>query len=171
MRIYHPFIASTKQEMTIDFSLASFVKEISRARTFGFMKDIEALRANGLARGGSVENAVVMDEYRMLNEDGLRYPDEFVRHKILDAIGDLYQLGAQVMGEFVAHKSGHGLNNALVRALFEQSDAWEFVSFNGDSSSQDSLPSGVFGKQLEPVMPSGLASLVVSDAALFALDA
>ncbi len=131
----HPCIAATNQEMVIDFSSTSFVREISRARTFGFMKDIEALRAIGLARGGSVDNAIVIDEYRILNDDGLRYPDEFVRHKILDAIGDLYQLGAPLIGELTAHKSGHGVNNQLVRALMSQADAWEYVTFGAEAAS------------------------------------
>ncbi len=102
---------------------------VARARTFGFMQDVESLRASGLAMGGSLDNAVVMDEYRVLNTDGLRYADEFVKHKILDAIGDLYLLGHPVIGAFSAHKSGHGLNNALLRATLDDSDAWEYVSF------------------------------------------
>ena len=113
----------------IDFSSTSFVKEVSRARTFGFMSDIEQLRARDLALGGSVDNAVVVDEYRILNEDGLRYEDEFVKHKILDAIGDLYLLGHSLIGAFSGHKSGHGLNNRLLRALLADPAAWEEVVF------------------------------------------
>jgi UDP-3-O-[3-hydroxymyristoyl] N-acetylglucosamine deacetylase len=114
----------------IDFSSTSFVKEISRARTFGFMHEIEYLRSKGLARGGSVDNAIVVDEYRILNQDGLRYEDEFVKHKVLDAIGDVYLLGYSLIGEFRAHKSGHALNNASLRALLEQPDAWEMVTYD-----------------------------------------
>jgi UDP-3-O-[3-hydroxymyristoyl] N-acetylglucosamine deacetylase len=114
----------------VDFSSTSFVKEVSRARTFGFMHEIEFLRSQGLAQGGSFENAIVVDEYRVLNEDGLRYDDEFVKHKVLDAIGDLYLLGNSLVGEFKAFKSGHALNNTLLRKLIEQEDAWEVVTFD-----------------------------------------
>src|SRR5471030_3188083 len=125
----HPVFETSSQQAMIDFAETSYVKEVARARTFGFMQDVESLRASGLAMGGSLENAVVMDEYRVLNADGLRYADEFVKHKILDAIGDLYLLGHPVIGAFSAHKSGHGLNNALLRATLAQADAWEYVSF------------------------------------------
>jgi UDP-3-O-[3-hydroxymyristoyl] N-acetylglucosamine deacetylase len=125
----HPVFRGRKVNASMDFSSTSFVKEISRARTFGFMHEMEFLRAQGLARGGSVDNAIVVDEYRILNEDGLRYEDEFVKHKILDAIGDLYLLGKSLIGEFRAHKSGHALNNALLRQLLVQRDAWEMVTF------------------------------------------
>ncbi len=125
----HPAFKQSAQQASLDFSSTSFVKEVSRARTFGFMKDIEFLRSKNLALGGSVNNAIVVDEYRVLNEDGLRYDDEFVKHKILDAVGDLYLLGHSLMGEFVGFKSGHGLNNKLLRALELQTDAWEFVEF------------------------------------------
>ena len=118
------------QSASIDFSTTSFLREISRARTFGFLKDIEALRANRLALGGNIDNAIVLDEFRVLNEDGLRYEDEFVRHKILDAIGDLYLLGHSLIGEFSGYKSGHGLNNQLVRALLADESAWEMVTFD-----------------------------------------
>ena len=118
----------------MDFSTTSFVKEVSRASTFGFMHEIEYLRSMGLARGGSMDNAIVVDEYQVLNEDGLRYEDEFVKHKILDAIGDLYLLGNSLIGEFVAHKSGHGLNNASLRQLIAQKDAWEMVTFEEDEA-------------------------------------
>ena len=117
----------------MDFSTTSFVKEGSRARTFGFMRDIEYLRSQNLALGGSVNNAIVVDDYRVLNEDGLRYDDEFVKHKILDAVGDLYLLGHSLIGEYVGVKSGHGLNNALLRALLEQKECWEFVAFEDEA--------------------------------------
>jgi len=125
----HPVFKSRTQEAIIDFSSTSFVKEISRARTFGFMKDIEMLRQRNLALGGSMDNAIVVDDFRVLNEDGLRYEDEFVKHKILDAIGDLYLLGHSLIGEFHGHKSGHELNNKLLRELLVQEDAWEEVTF------------------------------------------
>lgn len=129
----HPAFHSEAQTASIDFSSTSFVKEVSRARTFGFMSDIEALRKNKLALGGSMDNAIVVDQYRVLNEDGLRYVDEFVKHKILDAIGDLYLLGHSLIGEFTGYKSGHDLNNRLLRALIEQEDAWESVTFEDES--------------------------------------
>ena len=125
----HPVFHDRSAHAEIDFSTTSFVKEVSRARTFGFMHEIEYLRSRGLARGGSVDNAIVVDEFRILNQDGLRYEDEFVKHKVLDAIGDLYLLGHSLIGEFRAHKSGHALNNAVLRALLAQPDAWEEVTF------------------------------------------
>lgn len=125
----HPVFKAHNQWAVVDFSTTSFVKEISRARTFGFMRDIELLRQRQLARGGSLDNAVVMDDYRVLNEDGLRYEDEFVKHKILDAIGDLYLLGHSLIGAFTGHKSGHALNNLLLRTLMANEDAWEQVTF------------------------------------------
>ena len=125
----HPVFEERNQVASIDFSSTSFVKEVARARTFGFLRDIEFLRSQNLALGGSVDNAIVVDEYRILNEDGLRYDDEFVKHKMLDAIGDLYQLGHSLIGECVGHKSGHALNNALLRELLKQEDAWELVTF------------------------------------------
>ncbi|HEB27861.1 MAG TPA: UDP-3-O-acyl-N-acetylglucosamine deacetylase [Porticoccus sp.] len=128
----HPAFHNRTLKAEVDFCSTSFVKEVSRARTFGFMHEIEYLRSQGLARGGSMDNAIVVDEYRVLNEDGLRYEDEFVKHKILDAIGDLYLLGNSLIGEFVAHKSGHGLNNASLRELISQKDAWEVVTFEND---------------------------------------
>jgi UDP-3-O-[3-hydroxymyristoyl] N-acetylglucosamine deacetylase len=130
----HPAFKKSAQKASLDFSSTSFVKEVSRARTFGFMKDIEFLRSKNLALGGSVNNAIVVDEYRVLNEDGLRYEDEFVKHKILDAVGDLYLLGHSLMGEFIGYKSGHGLNNKLLRALELQTDAWEFVEFEEENA-------------------------------------
>ena len=128
----HPVFRERSVATSIDFSSTSFVKEISRARTFGFMHEIEYLRSKGLAQGGSVDNAIVVDEYRVLNEDGLRYEDEFVKHKILDAIGDLYLLGYSLIGEFKAHKSGHALNNESLRELIARTDAWEMVTFEDE---------------------------------------
>lgn len=125
----HPAFKHDHQTAVVDFSTTSFVKEVSRARTFGFMSQIETLRANNLALGGSLDNAVVVDDYRILNEDGLRYVDEFVKHKILDSIGDLYLLGHSLIGAFRGHKSGHALNNKLLRTLLAQEDAWEEVIF------------------------------------------
>ncbi len=125
----HPVFNDRTAHAELDFSSTSFVKEVSRARTFGFMHEIEYLRSKGLAQGGSVDNAIVVDEYRILNQDGLRYDDEFVKHKVLDAIGDLYLLGYSLIGEFRAYKSGHSLNNASLRALLSQPDAWEMVTF------------------------------------------
>lgn len=125
----HPVFKDQNQSAMIDFSTTSFVKEVSRARTFGFMSQIESLRANNLALGGSLDNAVVVDEYRVLNEDGLRYVDEFVKHKILDSIGDLYLLGHSLIGAFSGHKSGHALNNRLLRELLANREAWEEVTF------------------------------------------
>jgi UDP-3-O-[3-hydroxymyristoyl] N-acetylglucosamine deacetylase len=125
----HPAFASRSQTATVDFSTTSFVKEVSRARTFGFLRDIEALRQQNLALGGSLDNAVVVDDYRVLNDEGLRYEDEFVRHKILDAFGDLYLLGHSLIGSFRGHKSGHALNNRLLRTLIADTQAWEEVTF------------------------------------------
>lgn len=125
----HPVFQMGTQSVSVDFSSTSFVKEVSRARTFGFMRDIEFLRSKNLALGGSVDNAIVIDDFRILNEDGLRYEDEFVRHKVLDAIGDLYLLGNSLIGEFRGYKSGHGLNNQLLRSLIAQPDAWEVVTY------------------------------------------
>ena len=126
----HPVLRKHRQSASLDFSTTSFLKEISRARTFGFLTDIETLRERDLTLGGSVDNAVVMDEYRVLNEDGLRFRDEFVRHKILDAVGDLYLLGCCLIGEFTGYKSGHRLNNSLLRALLERADQFEEVAFD-----------------------------------------
>ena len=125
----HPVFENSGQNVKIDFADNSYVKEISRARTFGFMQEVEYLRANGLARGGSLDNAIVLDEYRILNTDGLRYEDEFAKHKVLDAIGDLYMLGHPLLGSFTAYKSGHALNNALLRALLADATAWEYATF------------------------------------------
>ena len=135
----HPAIDRTGQEVTIDFAENSYVREVARARTFGFMQEVEWLRENGLAQGGGLENAVVLDEFRVLNADGLRYGDEFVKHKVLDAIGDLYLIGYPLLAEFSAHKSGHALNNQLARALLEARDSWEFATFEA----AETVPAGV----------------------------
>jgi len=128
----HPAFNEKNCSAEIDFSTTSYVKEVSRARTFGFMRDVELLRENNLALGGSLDNAVVVDDYRVLNEDGLRYEDECVKHKILDAIGDLYLLGHSLIGAFQGHKSGHELNNCLLKKLLGTEDAWELVSFDDE---------------------------------------
>ncbi|WP_299942315.1 UDP-3-O-acyl-N-acetylglucosamine deacetylase [uncultured Microbulbifer sp.] len=128
----HPVFQGRNLTSSVDFSSTSFVKEVSRARTFGFMHEIEYLRSKGLVQGGSVDNAIVIDQYRILNEGGLRYEDEFVKHKILDAIGDLYLLGTSLIGEFKAFKSGHALNNKSLRHLMAQEDAWEMVTFESE---------------------------------------
>jgi len=128
----HPAFEENVKTATMDFSSTTFVKEVSRARTFGFMKDIEALRQNNLALGGSLENAIVVDDSKILNEDGLRYADEFVKHKILDAIGDLYLLGHSLIGQFTGYKSGHGLNNKLLRTLLADTSAWEKITFEDE---------------------------------------
>jgi UDP-3-O-[3-hydroxymyristoyl] N-acetylglucosamine deacetylase len=125
----HPVIERSTQSVTIDFAETSYLKEIARARTFGFMQDLEDLRDNSLALGGGLDNAVVLDEYRVLNADGLRFADEFIRHKLLDANGDLYLLGKPLLGAFTAHKSGHALNNKLLRALLADASALQTVSF------------------------------------------
>ena len=125
----HPAVAQSGSSAHLDFADQSYMREISRARTFGFMQDVEALREQGLALGGSLDNAIVMDEYRVLNQDGLRYADEFVKHKILDAVGDLYLIGHPLLAAFSAHKSGHALNNALLRELLSDETAWEVVTF------------------------------------------
>ena len=129
-----PMFQKSVSSAEIDFSSTSFVKEVSRARTFGFMKDIEYLRERNLALGGSMDNAIVLDDYRVLNEDGLRYEDEFVKHKILDAIGDLYLLGHSLIGAFYGYKSGHALNNKLLRALLAEQSAWEYVTFEDEEA-------------------------------------
>ena len=129
----HPMFTKRTSTSEIDFSTTSFVKEVSRARTFGFMRDIEMLREKNLALGGSMDNAIVLDDYRVLNEDGLRYEDEFVKHKILDAIGDLYLLGHSLIGAFYGYKSGHELNNKLLRTMLAEAGAWEEVSFEDEN--------------------------------------
>ena len=140
----HPVFAAHSDRAEIDFSTTSFVKEVSRARTFGFMRDLENLREQNLALGGSLENAIVVDDYRILNEDGLRYEDEFVKHKILDAIGDLYLLGHSLIGAFDGHKSGHALNNILLRELLANEAAWEEVSFTDEAKAPISFARPVY---------------------------
>ncbi len=126
----HPVFTNVKQHVVVDLGEDSYVREISRARTFGFMQDVEYMRSQGLALGGSLDNAIVMDDYRVLNPDGLRFEDEFVKHKVLDAIGDLYMTGHPVIGAFSGFKSGHALNNALLREMLADAEAWEFVTFD-----------------------------------------
>ncbi len=126
----HPVFKTSQRKAELDFSSTSFLKEVSRARTFGFMRDIEHLHAHNLALGGSLDNAIVLDDFRVLNEEGLRYEDEFVKHKVLDAIGDLYLLGHSLVGSFSGHKSGHALNNCLLRTLLAQTKAWELVTYS-----------------------------------------
>ena len=128
----HPAIAASLSRAEVDFSTTSYVKEVSRARTFGFMRDLEFMRERNLGLGGSMDNAIVLDEFRVLNDDGLRYADEFVRHKILDAVGDLYLAGHPIIGAYEARKSGHALNNKLVRALQSQPAAWDIVTFDDE---------------------------------------
>ena len=130
----HPVYKKYTKSATIDFSSTTFVKEVSRARTFGFMHEFEELRNRNLALGASMDNAIAVGDYKVLNEDGLRYEDEFVKHKILDSIGDLYLLGNSLIGEFKGYKSGHALNNALLRLLEDNEDAWEIVSFDRESN-------------------------------------
>ena len=133
----HPVFANTVQSVTVDLGTQSYVKEVSRARTFGFMQEVEYMRSQGLALGGSLDNAIVMDEYRVINPDGLRFEDEFVKHKMLDAIGDLYLLGHPLIGSFSGYKSGHALNNALCRALLADDSAWEYTTFDSPEEAPD----------------------------------
>lgn len=135
----HPAIDRTGTSVSVDFASQSYVKEVARARTFGFVQEVEYMRANGLALGGSLDNAIVMDEYRVLNADGLRFADEFAKHKVLDAIGDLYIVGHPLLAAFSAHKSGHALNNELLRAMLADASAWEFATFE----QAESAPPGV----------------------------
>lgn len=137
----HPVIDKTSQSVRVDFAETSYLKEIARARTFGFMQDVESLREDGLALGGGLDNALVLDEYRVLNAEGLRFADEFIRHKVLDAMGDLYLLGRPLLGAFSAHKSGHALNNKLLRALVADPGAWEMASFER----AEQAPAGLAG--------------------------
>jgi UDP-3-O-[3-hydroxymyristoyl] N-acetylglucosamine deacetylase len=130
----HPVFKHSAREIKLDFARQSYVQEVSRARTFGFMREVEYLRSNNLALGGTLDNAIVMDEFRVLNSDGLRYADEFVKHKVLDAVGDLYLAGHPILGAFSAYKSGHGLNNKLLRALLADASAWEWAEFRDDAS-------------------------------------
>ena len=142
----HPVFGLETRRVVIDFAEHSYTKEVSRARTFAFMQDVEAMRAAGLALGGSLQNAIVLDETRVLNSEGLRYDNEFAKHKVLDAIGDLYLLGHPLIGTYSAFKSGHALNNAVSRALLARPDAWELVSFD----EQAALPKAFQGWQLQP---------------------
>ncbi len=135
----HPVFEHSSQNVKIDFADNSYIKEVSRARTFGFMHEVEYLRSNGLARGGSLDNAIVLDEYRIINTDGLRYDDEFVKHKVLDAIGDLYVLGHPLIGSFTAHKSGHTMNNQLLRTLLADAEAWEYATFEHIEEAPDAF--------------------------------
>jgi UDP-3-O-[3-hydroxymyristoyl] N-acetylglucosamine deacetylase len=133
----HPAVDGSGQTAEVDLNLESYIQEIARARTFGFMQDVETLRGMGLARGGSLENAIVMDEFRILNAGGLRYRNEFVRHKILDAMGDLYLIGHPLLASYTAHKSGHAMNNKLLRALLQEPDAYEIVTFDDAATAPD----------------------------------
>lgn len=132
----HPAIPDTLSRVELDFSTENYIREISRARTFGFMRDLESMREHNLGLGGSMDNAIVLDEFRVLNEDGLRYADEFVRHKALDAIGDLYLAGHAILGAYEGYKSGHALNNALVRELLADAEAWDVISADADEAPQ-----------------------------------
>jgi UDP-3-O-[3-hydroxymyristoyl] N-acetylglucosamine deacetylase len=143
----HPVIEKSSTSLTVDFAETSYLREVARARTYGFMQEVEELHEAGLARGGGLENAVVLDEYRVLNAEGLRFADEFIRHKVLDAIGDLYLLGRPLLGAFSAHKSGHGLNNRLLRALLADATALESVTFER----AEEAPAGVIGLMRQPV--------------------
>src|SRR5215467_5544307 len=142
----HPVFGSENRHVVIDFAEHSYTKEVSRARTFGFMQDVEAMRAAGLALGGSLQNAIVLDETRVLNREGLRYDNEFVKHKVLDAIGDLYLLGHPLVGQYTAFKSGHALNNAVSRALLQRPDTFEIVTFRAE----DDVPTAFQDWQLAP---------------------
>ena len=135
----HPAVDQTGRQVSVDFADNDYIREVARARTFGFMQDIEYMRDHGLALGGSLENAIVMDEYRVLNSDGLRYSDEFVKHKVLDAIGDLYVAGHPILGAFSAFKSGHGLNNKLLRAVLDDASAWEWATFSDPAATPERI--------------------------------
>ena len=143
----HPAIDKSAQRAEMDFAEHSYVREIARARTFGFMQEVEFLRENGLALGGGLENAIVLDEFRVLNQDGLRYGDEFVKHKILDAVGDLYLVGHPLLAAYSSHKGGHALNNMLARALLEKREAWELVTYEDAAR----VPAGVTRWLAQPV--------------------
>ena len=149
VRFDHPAIPASQSRAVVDFSTEAYIREVSRARTFGFMRDLEYMRERNLGLGGSMDNAIVLDEFRVLNDDGLRYADEFVRHKILDAVGDLYLAGHPIIGAYEGYKSGHALNNRLVRALLAEQGAWEEVTYTGD------VPTPVaFGS---PILAAGAA--------------
>jgi UDP-3-O-[3-hydroxymyristoyl] N-acetylglucosamine deacetylase len=136
----HPVFGTENKHIVIDFAEHSYVKEVARARTFGFMQDVEAMREAGLAHGGSLQNAIVLDETRVLNSEGLRYENEFVKHKVLDAVGDLYLLGRPLIGEYAAFKPGHALNNLLARTLIARPDAFEVVTFTGVAEAPMTFP-------------------------------
>ena len=142
----HPVFGSENRHIVVDFAVDSYAKEVARARTFGFMQDVEAMRAAGLGLGGSLQNAVVLDEFRVLNSEGLRYDNEFVRHKVLDAIGDLYLLGHPLIGQYTAYKSGHAVNNQLARALLARADAFEVVTF----ADEETVPTAFHDWTLKP---------------------
>ena len=142
----HPMFGSENRNVVVDFANHSYAKEIARARTFGFMQDVEAMRSAGLGLGGSLQNAVVLDEFKVLNSEGLRYDDEFVRHKVLDAIGDLYLLGNPLIGQYTAYKSGHALNNKLCRALLARADAWQIATFTDEKT----VPAAFHGWAQQP---------------------
>ena len=142
----HPMFGSENRQVVIDFAEHSYVKEVARARTFGFMQDVEAMRAAGLGLGGSLQNAIVLDDFRVLNAEGLRYDNEFVKHKVLDAIGDLYLLGHPMIGQYTAFKSGHALNNALARTLLDRPEAFELTTFKAEND----VPTAFQGWQLSP---------------------
>jgi UDP-3-O-[3-hydroxymyristoyl] N-acetylglucosamine deacetylase len=142
----HPLFGSENRNVVVDFASDSYAKEVARARTFGFMQDVEAMRAAGLGLGGSLQNAVVLDEFKVLNSEGLRYDDEFVRHKVLDAIGDLYLLGNPLIGQYTAYKSGHALNNKLCRALLARADAWQIATFTDEKT----VPAAFHGWAQQP---------------------
>ncbi|GAB2890672.1 UDP-3-O-acyl-N-acetylglucosamine deacetylase [Uliginosibacterium flavum] len=135
----HPAIDNTATDITVDFASQQYARDVARARTFGFVQDLEVLIGMGLAQGGSLDNAIVLDEYKVLNADGLRYDDEFVKHKILDAIGDLYLCGHPLLAHYVANKAGHALNNQILRVLLEDKDAWEIVTFEDDAVLPETL--------------------------------
>jgi UDP-3-O-[3-hydroxymyristoyl] N-acetylglucosamine deacetylase len=135
----HPVFDASTNKVALDFYDESYITEISRARTFGFMQEVEYLRSNGLARGGSLDNAIVLDEYKIINKDGLRYNDEFVRHKILDAVGDLYMLGYSIIGNFKAYKSGHELNNKLLLALLANKKCWRLTTLDSQDPKTSNL--------------------------------
>ncbi len=148
----HPAIDATSTQVSVDFAAHSYERDVARARTFGFMQDVEFMRANGLALGGSLDNAIVMDEYRVLNSEGLRYPDEFVKHKVLDAIGDLYLCGHPLLASYSAHKAGHAMNNEILRVLLADESAWEIVTFEQEAVAPEGV-SKLFASvlQSEPV--------------------
>jgi UDP-3-O-[3-hydroxymyristoyl] N-acetylglucosamine deacetylase len=142
----HPVIGNTNPSAIVDFAETSYIKEVARARTFGFTSEVESMRSQGLGMGGSLDNAIVIDEFRVLNQDGLRYEDEFVKHKILDTVGDMYLLGHPLIGAVSAYKSGHALNNQLLRALLEDKSAWEYVTFD----KSEGLPAAFAQFQVQP---------------------